>query len=91
VIAVDTGLVGSMKYQAERDRLPDGHPLRLAAARMDAALQRWVLKQNDPVVTAQLQVTWASTKLAWQQYLENRYDPEPKTLKRRASLSQVQE
>lgn len=87
--ALDTGLVGSMLFQAERDRLPDGHPLRLAAARMDAALQRWVLQQNDPVVTAQLRVTWDSTKMAWQQYLENRFDPEPKTLKRRASLPWV--
>lgn len=90
----DLGLVGSIVYQAERDKLPEDHPLRGVAERMNAALQAWAQKPNDPVVLAQLQTIWGSTQLAWQQYIENRYDPEPEVLKKRtrhASLPWVQE
>src|SRR6202012_1318919 len=87
VSAPALGRVGSILFQAERDKLPADHPLRRVDERMDSALQAWGRNPYDPVILAQLNGTWGSTKLAWQQYLENRYDPEKPF--RRASLSQV--
>lgn len=76
MIAADLGLVGTIYAQADRDKLKDDHPLRGVAGRMNASLVAYY-KDPTPLMHAQLLVVWAATKLEWQRYLENRFDPEP--------------
>lgn len=68
----DTGLVGTIINQADRDRLPAEHPLREVAARMDVALKDYYMSEHTEVGLTQLHKVYSAVKLTYQMYLEQR-------------------
>ena len=67
----DTGLVGSLICEADRQKYPADHPLRRIAARMDAAIRAYYALPCDKTAIEMRRI-YAATKLAHQQYWENR-------------------
>lgn len=88
VLHRDTGLVGSMLYQADRDNLLPGHPLRTAALDMDAAIRAWAACPNDRILTAAMRAQYAKCQLVWTQYWENRHDNTEANIKKQHAIKQ---